>query len=289
VAGQFFPRLRAYYLDVAAVLRGEAKAASIFPNTTDIGMSRERVYAEFLRQHAPSKCNVFFGGFLFGEDGSESAQLDVLVTTDTTPRFNFHNKDGQGKSFSPVEGTLAVASIKSTLNKNELEDALAGIAGIPPTVPLGGRISFGLSIENYDDWPYKIIYASVGISPESLLGHLNNYYLSNPNIPLGRRPNVIHVSGKYVIFRAIAGMRVWEADKQENEELEVGTFRHFTRDPDLQGILWVLDGLQQRATASTHILYSYGEIMNRVNGLPARSDTKQAVQADGPASSGSVA
>lgn len=289
MAGQFFPRLRAYYLDVAAVLRGEAKAASIFPNTTDIGMSRERVYAEFLRQHAPSKCNVFFGGFLFGEDGSESAQLDVLVTTDTTPRFNFHNKDGQGKSFSPVEGTLAVASIKSTLNKNELEDALAGIAGIPPTVPLGGRISFGLSIENYDDWPYKIIYASVGISPESLLGHLNNYYLSNPNIPLGRRPNVIHVSGKYVIFRAIAGMRVWEADKQENEELEVGTFRHFTRDPDLQGILWVLDGLQQRATASTHILYSYGEIMNRVNGLPARSDTKQAVQADGPASSGSVA
>ena len=131
MAGQFFQRLRAYYSDLAAVLRGEAKAASIFPNTTDIGMSRERVYAEFLKQHAPSKCKVFFGGFLFGEDGSESAQLDVLVTTDTTPRFNFNNKDGQGNSFSPVEGTLAVASIKSTLNKNELENALTGIAGIP--------------------------------------------------------------------------------------------------------------------------------------------------------------
>ena len=274
MAGQFFQRLRAYYLDVAAVLRGEAKAASIFPNTTDIGMSRERVYAEFLRQHAPSKCNVFFGGFLFGADGSESAQLDVLVTTDTTPRFNVHNKDGQGKSFSPVEGTLAVASIKSTLNKNELENALAGIAGIPPTGSLENRVSFGLSILNYDDWPYKIIYASDGISPEALLGHLSNYYLSNPNIPLGRRPNVIHVSGKYVIFKAIAGMSVWDVNKQENEALEVGTFRHFTRDPDLQGILWVLDGLQQRATASTHILYSYGEIMNQVNGLPARSDAQ---------------
>ena len=274
MAGQFFQRLRAYYKDVAAVLRGEAQAASIFPNTTDIGMSRESVYAEFLRQHAPSKCNVFFGGFLFGEDGSESAQLDVLVTTDTTPRFNFHNKDGQGKSFSPVEGTLAVASIKSTLNKNELEDALAGIAGIPPTIPLGNRVSFGLSIKDYDDWPYKIIYASDGISAESLLGHLNNYYLSNPNIPLGRRPNVIHVSGKYVIFRAIAGMSVWDANNQKNEELEIGTFRNFTRDPDLQGILWVLDGLQQRATASTHILYSYGEIRNRVIGLPALIDAQ---------------
>ena len=33
---------------------------------------------EFLRLHAPTKCNVFFGGFLFGTDGSESKQLDVL-------------------------------------------------------------------------------------------------------------------------------------------------------------------------------------------------------------------
>lgn len=229
-------------MDVAAVLRGEAKAASIFPNTTDIGMSRERVYAEFLKQHAPSKCNVFFGGFLFGEDGLESSQLDVLVTTDTTPRFNFHNKDGQGKSFSPVEGTLAVASIKSMLNKNDLENALAGIASIPPTVPIDNRVSFGITIQNYDDWPYKIIYASDGISAESLLDHLNNYYRNNLNIPLGRRPNVIHVSGKYVIFRAIAGMRVWDVNNQKNEELVIGSFRHFTRDSDLQGILWVLDG-----------------------------------------------
>ena len=288
MAGQFFQRLRAYYLDVAAVLRGEAKVASVFPNTTDIGISRERLYAEFPRQHTPSKCNVFYGGFLFGEDGSESAQLDVLVTTDTTPRFNFHNADGHGKSFSPVEGTLAVASVKSTLDKRELEDALAGIASMPPTAPLGSRVSFGLSITNYDDWPYKIIYASDGISAESLLTHLNNYYHRNPNIPLGRRPNVIHVSGKYVVFRVIAGMSAWDRDKQENEELEVGTFRHFTRDPDLQGILWVLDGLQQRATASAHIIYSYGEIMNLVNGLPVRSNA-QGLQADESASGGSAA
>ena len=80
---------------------------------------RERIYAEFLRQHAPSKCNVFLGGFLFDDDGSESSQLDVIVTTDTAPRFDFHNPDGGGKSFSPVEGTLGVASIKS--------DSLVGI------------------------------------------------------------------------------------------------------------------------------------------------------------------
>ena len=66
-------------------------------------------------------------------------------------------------------------------------------------------------------------------------------------------------------------MRLWNADKQKIEELEFGTFRPFTRDSDLQGILWVLESLQQGATASTHILYSYTEIINRINGLPAHA------------------
>jgi len=287
MAGPFFKRLRDYYLDVAAVLRGEATVASIFPNPTDIGVSREKVYAEFLRQHAPSKCNVFFGGFLFGDDGSESRQLDVLVTTDTTPRFDFHNKDGHGKSFSPVEGTLGVASIKSMLNKNELEDALAGMAAIPPTSSLDGRVSIMISIKNYDDWPYKVVYASDGISPHSLMLHLHDFYARHPNVPLGRRPNVIHVAGKYVIFRLVSGMTVWDANKQAEEKPELGTFRLFTRDPDLQGLLWVLDGLQKRATASTHILYSYGQIVNQVNGLPAAIEGQPEAAQDGESAAAS--
>ncbi|MBN72957.1 MAG: hypothetical protein CME32_27190 [Gimesia sp.] len=117
MAREFYIRLRKYYQRVAEVLRGDAEAASVFPNTTDIGQSRERIYARYLEQHAPSKCNVFLGGILFHEDGTESKQLDVIVTTDTAPRFNFHNEDGGGKSFSPVAGTLGIASIKSTLDK----------------------------------------------------------------------------------------------------------------------------------------------------------------------------
>lgn len=265
----FFQRLRNYYHDVAAVLRDEAKPASIFPNTTDVGMSRERVYAEFLRQHAPSKCNVFFGGFIFGDDGSESKQLDVIITTDTTPKFDFHNRDGTGKSFSPVEGTLGAVSIKSTLNKNELEDALAGIASIPPTASLEGRVNILLKIPSYEDWPYKVIYASDGIAGDTLLAHVNAYYEANSSIPLYRRPNLIHVAGKYVIFRAIAGMSQWDITTQKYTKLEDGSFHLYTRDSDVQGIVWLLDGLQQRATASTHILYNYGELINKVNGLPS--------------------
>jgi hypothetical protein len=172
MSADFFSRLGSYYTDVAAVLRGEAKVASIFPNTTDIGMSREKIYAEILRLHVPSKCNVFLGGYLFGSDGTESRQLDVIATTDTTPNYNFLNKDNNGKSFSPVDGTLAIASIKSFLNKNELIDALEGIASIPGNKPLEGRINPMLKIGNYEDWPYKIVYAPNGVSQETLSNHL---------------------------------------------------------------------------------------------------------------------
>lgn len=278
----FFQRLRQYYLDVAAVLRGEAKAASVFPNPSDVGGSRERVYAEFLRQHAPSKCNVFFGGFLFGDDGTESSQLDVIVTTDTTPRYNFNNANESGKSFSPVEGTLGVASIKSVLNKHELEDTLRGIAAIPPTTSLEKRVTLGVSIKNYEDWPYKIVFAFDGISPETLMAHLEDFYSNNPGIPLGRRPNVIHVAGKYVVFRTIAGMSEWDSTTKTYTSVKEGAFRLFVTDADLQGVLWALEGLQSRANASTHILYSYGEVINKINGLPPVSAAQQNAPADAP-------
>ena len=218
----FHARLRNYYLEVAKVFRGVANLASVFPNPSDIGGTRERIYAEFLRQHAPSKCNVFLGGFLFHLDGSESKQLDVIVTTDTAPRYNFPIPDGGGKSFSPVEGTLGVASIKSTLDKAQLHDALVGIASIPPTEPLGNRVPSQLKFINYDDWPYKIIYATNGLTAGTILGHLNDFYARNPTIPTGRRPNVIHVAGQYVIFRAHTGMSMNNPATGQSTPLEPG-------------------------------------------------------------------
>ena len=130
VMATFFDRLADYYRNVAAVLRGEADTASIFPNSTDKGTSREQVYIDFLRSHAPSKCNVFAGGFLFHMDGRESRQLDAIVTTDTAPRFDFHNKNNSGKSFAPVEGTLGVVSVKGTSKNRSVGTLLAMLGGV---------------------------------------------------------------------------------------------------------------------------------------------------------------
>lgn len=265
MAREFYKRLRKYYQRVAEVLRGDAEAASVFPNTTDIGQSRERIYARFLEQHAPSKCNVFLGGFLFREDRTESKQLDVIVTTDTAPRFNFHNEDGGGKSFSPVEGTLGIASIKSTLDKKQLHDALDGIASIPRMQPLDDRVSFMINITDYDEWPYKIVYANNGIDGSTLLAHLEEFYLQNSHIPVTRQPNLIHVAGKYAIFRVIEGMTFKKVSGGPDERPQIGSFRLLTRDPDLQAIIWALNNLQQKAAASTEILFNYGSIINKIN------------------------
>jgi hypothetical protein len=261
----FFHRLRNYYLKVAEVLRGDADVASVFPNATNTGMSREKIYADFLRQHAPSKCNVFLGGFLFDDNGIESKQLDVIATTDTTPRFHFRNQESSGKSFSPVEGAIGAASIKSMLDKAQIEDALSGIASIPPMKSLEGRISFAIEIYDYDDWPYKIVYATNGLAGETILQHVNSFYAQHPDIPITRRPHIIHVAGKYVIMRIVRGMKLFNAKDGAEKELPQGNFHLFTRDPDLQGILWVLDGLQQNAAASAEITFSYRDLIKKVN------------------------
>lgn len=264
MAQDFFTRLRKYYLKVAEALRGTADAATVFPNPSDIGGAREKIYADFLRQHAPSKCNVFLGGFLFQDDGTESKQLDVIVTTDTAPRFDFHNPDGGGKSFSPVEGTIGVASIKSTLDKQQLFNALSGIASIPPTKSLDGRVSPIMKVSNYDDWPYKIIYASNGLTGPTIRQHVLDFYVEHSNIPISRRPHLIHVVGKYAILRIVAGMKLRSVNSKPDEELETGDYILLTRDPDLQAMAWALYGLQENATASSHILFRYGDLINKV-------------------------
>lgn len=264
MAKEFYQRLKLYFEKVGQVLRGEAEVASIFPNTSDIGISRELVYSEFLKQHAPSKCNVFLGGFLFGSDGEESKQIDIIISTDTAPRYNFNNQNGNGKSFGPVEGCLGVASIKSKLDKAQLFDALASIASIPATKPLGQQLSPLLKIHDYEDWPYKIIYASDGLNSDTIMSHLKEFYVSNPLIPISRRPNIIHVAGKFFAFKVREGMRVSNNDGS-NTPLTIGEFHILDTSPDVQALMWALNELQTKATATNHINFDYSGIINKMH------------------------
>jgi Domain of unknown function (DUF6602) len=258
MAGPFFKRLRDYYEKVGEVLRGEAAAATIFPNSIDIGTSRERIYAEFLRQHSPSKCNVFYGGFLFDEVGNESKQIDVIITTDTCPQFNFHNPDGEGKTFTCVEGTLACASIKSFLDKAQIEDALNNLGSIPPTMKLDGRVIPLVQIKNYEDWPFKVLYASNGLKADTIVGHLQSFYAAHPTIPKCRMPNLIHVAGKYLILRVQEGVLLDGIPPSKD-------FCLSERNPDIQAIIWTINGIQERASGSNYILFRYDFLTHKIH------------------------
>jgi hypothetical protein len=259
-----FWRLKAYYLEVAKILRGEAEAASIFPNSSDKGSSRENIYLEFLKQHIPSKCNAFFGGFLFDEDGIESKQLDIIITTDTTPRFDLQNKDGKGKSFAPIEGTVGVVSVKSFLDKKELIDALKNIASIPNTRSLDDRISFTNEIREYENFPYKIIYASSGLSSSTIDGHIKDFYEENLDIPKSRMPDLIHVSGMYVFIKIKPGMVQKNKFTGIETDISESTYYIMNDDPDLFGILNAVISLQDFAMASQAISHYYGWIANKI-------------------------
>jgi hypothetical protein len=271
MAKPLFTRIRSHYDAVAATLRTAADAASVFANNGDVGQTREKAYLEFLKQSVPYKCNVFLGGFLFDENGAESKQMDVIVTTDTVPRY-FLPVGVDQKSFSPVEGTLAVVSVKSSLNKEQLFDALGGVASVPLTRPLEGRVNPALKIRDYDNWPVKVVYASSdGLEPIGLLNHVNQYYAQNPSIPSCRRADFIHVAGSCLIAKVFPDMKLVDKASGKSESLPVGSYYLLTDDSDLQAILWILHRVQKCASASNQILFNYDWIIDRVNQANMRS------------------
>lgn len=260
MAKDFYRRLHSYFLDVGKVLRNEAEVASIFPNTTDRGMARENIYAKVLRDHLPPMCNVKLGGFVFGLDGSESKQLDVIISNDKSIQFNHLMTEDGGKSFCCIEGCIGVVSVKSSLDKKQLIESLENLASVPDKTPIGTRNLIGREMLHYEDWPYKVIFASDGLKPETLMAHLNQFYVENSAIPMNKRPNIIHVAGSCNIIRVMSNNRVL----RNGEELLSGSYHLQTVSPDVFGLGQVIADMQAMAMASNFLAYEYSEVINRL-------------------------
>lgn len=253
----FFEKLQDYYSNVSEALRSESAAASIFPNTGDIGTARERIYVEFLRSCLPSACNVNLGGFLFDAEGEMSAQIDVIVTSDTCPQFNFHNRDGHGKTFSCIDGTLAVASLKSQLNRATLHEALDNLASLPCKQTLqAGMVSSLASIPDYDDWPYKIVYAPDGVSLDTLEEALFDY-MDQKQTRVFSSPNIIHVAGKYSITRTGSV----ETHFADGKVIPPHTFVSEADPSDAGALSRVVVDIQGHLLASRQILWDYRALL----------------------------
>lgn len=258
----FFDRLKNdYFKTIGMVLRGNADVASIFPNRPDIGTSREKVYGEFLKQHLPSQCNINYGGFLFNYDGLESKQIDLFVTSDSMPQFNFNKVKSEGKTFAPVEGATAAITIKTMLDKTQLIDTLDNLKSIP--FAKKERLKFPPYLklpEDKDDYLlYKIIFAFDGIDSDSVGKILGEYFEKN-DVPISRRPNLIHVAGKYAIIRAVTENHI----SSDGQTVPIGKYVCYKDEPDAKGLLTAILGIHESNSIFNHIIVVHQDLLNKM-------------------------
>ena len=261
-----FDHLKEHYISVARELSSQARQAGLLTNPTGVGTEREEVYRAFLERHLPKMCDVFLGGYVFDLTGSCSAQIDVIVASGNTPRFRMSSGN---RYIAPLEGTIAAAEIKSHLNKDTLQEALNNCASIPSMPDPKGIVAPYLKLdkENWQDTPYKIIFAYDGIAASTICDHITAFYDQHQEIPMARRPNIIHVLEKYMVMRKVPGMTVINPDgRPDANQPEVGQYKPFFTGSDASAMAWTLIALQEKSFQSNNLMFKYGEWHNKILG-----------------------
>jgi hypothetical protein len=245
---QFFDRLAQYFESIGAVLSGQSQAASVFPNASDIGDSREAIYMRFLEQHVPHWCEVERGGYLFSGDGLESGQIDLIVSAGSAPRYAFLKSHG-GKSFRQVDGVIAAISIKSTIRLTDVSRILDDFSKIPQMQTQAKDVNPGIQNFDVSDFLMCAVYASKCDDLLSIASKVREHYSVNQDIPQNRRPSLIHVNGKGVIFRAARGSTYGE------KELLIGEYYVIQTSANVFGLSYVANEVRKRVALIPHILF----------------------------------
>ena len=252
-----FRLLARHYASIAKELGSQAEQANLLNHATAVGTEREEVYLDFIKRYLPATCDAFLGGYLFDLQGNSSTQMDIIVTSGHTPRFKMSRGN---KYIAPLEGTIAVAEVKSQLTKEKLHAALAGCSSIPAMPNQAGIVATYLKIPElrWQDTPYKIVFAYDGLEARTVCEHLDEYYRLNSEIPLSRRPNILHVLNKYMIVRFAPDMSVRNLDGSEDaNQPAVGEYKLFELAPDVSSALWTLQELHHLAFMSSHLMYKF--------------------------------
>jgi len=118
-------RIRDYFNLLAQQISIEAEIAGVSSHKTDIGLNRERLVEGFLRKHLPKRLTPSIGGQVIGYDSSESKQIDILVSSDISVRFEQNER-----TFITAENLAAAITVKSHLDKAALEDCLFNLGSV---------------------------------------------------------------------------------------------------------------------------------------------------------------
>ncbi len=119
--------MQRHYSGLAARMLSEIDTiSSEMSHQGEKGRNNEAILIEFLRRLLPTRYTVTTGKVV-GVGGHASGQIDVIIHDRLdTPAF----KEAQAWSIVPVESVHAVISVKTTLTKAELRDAMASLASV---------------------------------------------------------------------------------------------------------------------------------------------------------------
>ncbi|NKE72808.1 DUF6602 domain-containing protein [Candidatus Manganitrophus noduliformans] len=190
-------RIQNYFNGVADKFESASLIASTAHHQPDIGSNREVIIRDFLQRHLPRRLSACLGGQVISHDGRESRQIDVVVVNDIGIRF-----DENDKTFVTVESVAGAITVKSTLNRDTLINALQNLASIPDPsqAALGFKVLTGNAFEAFlDRHPSFYVFAYDGMSGERCLMEVQEFYRVHPEIPLRRYPKGIVVNKRYMI------------------------------------------------------------------------------------------
>lgn len=259
-----FSDMVAYYSNLAAQLTSEAKQAGILTNPSAIGTDKEEIYRRFLKRHVPYACEVFRGGYLFDIEGNTSKQVDLIVTSGVTPRFEM--REGS-QAIAPVEGAIAAIEVKSMLDKAKLYEALRNIAEIPRIIEPNKAISPIMAMKSgtwWWEWPFKVVFAFNAIDARTLQGHLQQFYRENADIPYECRPSMIHALGSSVIFRMSYDVEDMDAERQFQHQNSEPRYEMLDVKADVCAMAVLFSALQKNAFLSNHMIWRYSKWLVRI-------------------------
>lgn len=119
--------MQRYYSGLAARMLNEIETISEqMSHAGEKGRNNEAVLVEFLHRLLPTRYTISTGKVV-AVGSAESGQVDVIIHDRLeTPAF----KDSHVWSLVPVESVHAVVSVKTTLTKAELRDAMKSLASV---------------------------------------------------------------------------------------------------------------------------------------------------------------
>jgi hypothetical protein len=172
----------------AARIAAHVEDSKLFITNVDRGTFREGIISNFLRPFLP-ECYGLHAGEVFSADGAQSAQIDIVLYDRIFSTVLFRDEDTM---LFPAESVFGSIEVKSHLNSKELRIAIENVASLKrlartdsdmldflPFLRFNVGPEFGYDATKKN--PYLgIIFGYDGISPEVVVGELNQRLMADP-------------------------------------------------------------------------------------------------------------